>query len=689
MPPTLRTRRRIVALFLGVLAISLALVARVGYVSLVSGPSLAKSGQEARLRAVPIQPPRGEIVDDRGRVLAGSRATENIYAIPGQVSQPGKEAALLAPVLEMKPQALLKLLGRRQSLVWLKRRATPGMVSSVKRLGLKGVGVIAGSRRLYPYGSLAAAVLGYTGIDDQGLDGLETVYDRELRGKPGAVRIELDAVNRPIPGKAATYVEPTQGDILKLTLDVGVEKLATAAAEQALAETQAKGVGVIVMNVHTGGIVALASTPGFNPNSYGDFAASARRDWLVSDTFPPGSTFKIVTASAALASGVVTLNSGFYDPGFTVVTGRRIRCWKAGGHGSVSFVKVVHGSCNVGFVDMGLRLGTDRFYQYLEKFHLMAPTGIDLPGEARGLIPPKGAVKPLDLATMAFGQTLSLTPVQLLAAVGAVADGGVWHRPHLMEAILSPSGKVLRRYPVKGQRVLSASVARELSGVLGGVVAEGTGKKGQVVGYQMAGKTGTAQAVINGSYVQGQYVSSFVGFGPLPDPTYAALVVINQPVGTYYGGQIAAPVFSSLMGQILALEDAPPDPTLTDEVPIPDVIGQSLDASLAALRRSGLRGRVIGGGAKAMGQFPVSGTPIAKGSEVLVFGTTAGRVQVPDLVGKDLTYALAALDRAGLTADVTGVGKVESQSPAAGTTVSSGTVVHITARPSTPPEGAS
>lgn len=688
MPPSLKARRRIVGLFLGAMLVCMALFVRLGYVTLLSGPELAKAGLEARLRSIPLLPPRGDIVDAEGHVLASSRASESVYAIPAQVSDPDAAAAALAPVLGVPSGRLEHLLGLHRSVVWLKRRASPAETVAIRTLALPGVGVVTGSRRDYPYGSLASFVLGYTGVDDQGLDGLELVYDRELRGQPGAIRVELDARNRPIPRAREYFKPPVKGGTLKLTLSLPIERIAAREAEQALQETQAVGTAVIVMDVKTGGIVALAAAPSFDPNRYQRYPQGLRRDWVVSDTFPPGSTFKIVTAAAALETGVATLDSRFYDPGFAVVNGVRLRCWKAGGHGAVDFVEVVHRSCNVGFVDLGLRLGTERFYAYLRRFHLLAPTGVDLPGEAAGIVPPKARVTPVDLATMAFGQTLSLTPLQLLSAVAAVADGGVWNRPHIMQAFLSPHGKVLRQWSVKGERVLAPQVARQLAGVLGGVVAEGTGQKGQVVGYRLAGKTGTAQAVINGRYVEGKYVASFVGFGPLPDPKFAVLVLINQPQGLYYGGQIAAPVFARVMGQILSVTDTPPDPSLTGLTEAPDLVGMTVRRALAALKAAGLRARTVGGGEEVSGQFPAPGTVLQRGAQVLLFGTSETEVVVPDLVGKDVATALSLLDRMNLRAVLVGSGRVTAQRPSPGTRVRTTQTVFLLARPSAAREGA-
>jgi stage V sporulation protein D (sporulation-specific penicillin-binding protein) len=681
LPPSLKTRRRIVTSFLVVILAVVALATRVGFIMVGRGPDLARQGRAARMRAIPVGAPRGRILDDRGRVLASDTTVYSIFAVPAQVRDPVRTADLLAPILDLPPDRLAARLRLRQAIVWLKRKVPRATEEAVSALHLPGVDLSPETRRVYPYGPLAAQVLGFAGIDNQGLDGVELTYDKLLRGRAGAVEVEMDARNNRIPRAQVTFRPPVPGDTLRLTLDAGLQRIAARGVRQAMADTGATSAWVVIMDVHTGGILALAVEPTYDPNDYAKAPPQVRRDPVVSDDFPPGSTFKIVTAAAGLDTGTVTPATGFYDPGFTRVNGVRIRCWKAGGHGAVSFQQVVEGSCNVGFVELGLRLGTERFYQYLARFHLLGRTGVDLPGEAKSIVPPMAAVKPVDLATMAFGQTLALTPIQLLAAVAAVADGGVWHRPHVMEEVLDPEGNVVRRYDSAGERILSAQAARTLVGLLGGVVARGTGKNAKVKGYDLAGKTGTAQAVINGRYVEGKYVSSFVGFGPLPDPSLAILVGINQPVGPYYGGQIAAPVFARVMSAALAYLNVPPTVPLGAEVEVPDVGARPVAEAEQALRALGLTARVIGEGTTVESQFPPPGAQVTKGTQVVLFTAGVTQAIVPDLRGKTVPEAVSLLDRQALSLRLSGFGVIEAQSPPPGTRLAPGATVVAEARP--------
>lgn len=685
MPPSLKTRRRIVQSFLLTLLVIGALVVRLGFIMFVRGPELMEKGLAVRMRTIPIGAPRGEILDDHGAVLATSTTLWSIYAVPAQVVDKASVAERLAPVLRLPVDRLLARLRQRQYLVWLKRKVPRSTAEAVLRLGLPGLDVVAEAERVYPAGAMAGQVIGFAGIDGQGLDGVELAYDRLLRGKPGAISVEMDAHNGAIPRPRVLYRPPVPGDSIRLTLDLGLQKIAERAARQALLDTHALSDYVVIMDVRTGGILALAALPGYDPNHYQEAPPERRRDPVVSDDFPPGSTFKIITAAAALNEGLVTPSTPFYDPGFVLVNGVRLRCWRAGGHGSVDFARVVEGSCNVGFVQVGLSLGTDRFYRYLKAFHLLGKTGVDLPGEATSIVPPLAQVKPVDLATMAFGQTLALTPLQLLAAVAAVADGGVWHRPHVVAAVLPADGGPAETIQVPAERVIRPAAAHTLIQLLGGVVARGTGKNAQVSGYALAGKTGTAQAVINGRYVEGKYVSSFVGFGPLPHPRLAILVGINQPVGPYYGGQIAAPVFKDVMSSALAYLNIPPNLPLPPEHMVPDFSQQEVAVARTRLQKEKLKARVFGSGPRVESQFPPPGTLVREGTEVVLFTSGEAAAVVPDLIGKSVPQAVALLDRQGLRLRLSGFGTIRRQTPAPGTRLGPGATVSVEAEPNGTP----
>ena len=678
MPPTGTQRRRMLAALYLVLTIVVALLVRTSFVMLVRGAELGNTARSVRLRQIPVGAPRGEIETADGVVLASSRTTYRLYAVPSQVKDRERVAAEIGAVLGVPAERLLRGLSQRMTFVWLARRLTDGQVADIRALHIAGLGLAPLAQRVYPNGAIAGTVLGFSGIDNQGLEGIELSYDGVLRGKNGSIGFEMDAYNHLLAQPRVSYTPPKPGDTVVLTLRSDVQRIALEAAETARQDTGARLVSVLVLDVRTGGVLGMALDPSYDPGNFAAYPAELRRNAAVSDVLPPGSTFKAITAASALAAGVVTPQSGFWDPGFVRVDGVPLRCWKRSGHGAIDFAGVVAHSCNVGFVEVGLRLGTQRFYDYLKAFHVLGSTGIDLPGEARSIVPPQGRAKPIDLATMAFGQTLALTPVSLIAAIGAIADGGIWHQPHLMKEIAAPDGKLVSRWQGAAERIVSEAPARTAVRLLEGVVKKGSGRPARIPGYALAGKTGTAQAVINGRYVEGRYISSFIGFGPARSPRVAMLVQIFEPVGPYYGGQIAAPVVGRAMARVLAALDVPPD--VPEPKPLPDLAGMSGDRAVRALRSIGLGAHLIGPGTQVTDQFPPAGAAIQPGSLVLVYLGAAGQVAVPDLRSLSVDAAAQALDQVGLRLSVAGEGTVVEQEPAPGTRLPLGATVWVRAQ---------
>lgn len=551
--PELVLRRRSFLILAGALAFDAFLMGRTIYVQGVWSKELRRLARESHLRGVPLAPPRGEILDRVGTVLAGSHHVYSAYAVPVQVRHPEEEAQILSMLLDQPADRVLKRLKRRLGFVWVKRHLSDTELSRLRPQlsALPGVFVLPESTRSYPEGALAGTVLGFTGVDDQGLAGLELTYNRALTGRKGYILREFDVAGRPVPGASSALDHPVPGNNLVTTIDHNIQWMAEKAAEEALVRNSARRAMVLVMEPRTGGILALAEHPGFDPNYYKKYKPEAYRDEVISDAIPPGSIFKPVTLASALQSRAVGLNAGFFCPGFRVVLGRRVNCWRKSGHGPESLAAVVRNSCNVGFMDLGLRLGIDRFYEYMQRFRMMGPTHVDLPGEAHGIMPRKGRATLLDLAVMAFGQTLTVTPVALLNAVSAIANGGDLNIPHAGDRIVAPDGRVIRRlFEGTSTRVVDRWVAESVQRMMTAVVSQGTGKLARVPGYRVAGKTGTAQKVIGGRVVEGVYIASFVGFGPVPNPRVAVLVSVDEPKGAYFGGQVAAPVVGRLLRQI-------------------------------------------------------------------------------------------------------------------------------------------
>ena len=461
-------------------------------------------------------------------------------------------------------------------------------------------------------------------MDNQGLDGIELMMNAELSGMGGNVAAEYDAGGREIPYAPYRYDKPTAGKDVYLTIDLVLQQIAEKELSCVVEETGAKGGSILMMHPQTGEILAMANQPTYDPNSFGEYDAAVWRNIGVANAYEPGSTFKVLTMAAALNEGVVTPEDRFFDGGDIEVQGRRIHCWKHGGHGSVSFREVVEGSCNVGFVGVGLRLGAERFYPYLRSFGLGSPTSVGLPGEAGGIIIPQAKAVPLNIATMAMGQSIAVTPIQLLAAVSATVNGGVWHAPRIVREVRDQSGNVVKAFAGDtGRRVIREEVSQVVRTLLEGVVANGTGKNGALVGYRVGGKTGTAQKVGAGGYMQGKYIASFVGFLPADAPEIAMLVVIDEPTGMYYGGQIAAPVFPAVMQD--AVEYLKIAPTETDEentqeelVSVPDVTGCGAEDASRILAKFGLTADCIGEGIVGI-QVPPAGSHVSGGTKVLLY----------------------------------------------------------------------
>ncbi|MDU2066400.1 MAG: penicillin-binding transpeptidase domain-containing protein [Sporomusaceae bacterium] len=554
-------RRRVIILFLLVTFLLTGLCLRLGYLQLFRSSWLSENATDQRIRNIPVEGKRGLIFDRKGRELAVSKSIESVYAIPAEIKDVQDTAAKLAAILNLQADDLSRNLAKRQAFVWVKRKVEPALARKIQESALIGVGITQEGQRYYPNDEIAAHVLGFTGIDSQGLDGVEMTFDSELKGTPGRILVEYDARGREIPYANHRFIPPEPGNNIYLTIDLVVQKIVERELDQIMTDTQAAAATVVALEPATGKVLAMANRPTYNPNHFGDYAPKFWRNLALSNAYEPGSTFKIVTAAAALNEKVVTLQDRFYDPGAIDVQGRQIHCWKEGGHGSESFAEVVQNSCNVGFVNVGLRLGRDSFYQYLEKSGFGHLTEIALPGEAKGIVIDKKDVKPINIATLAMGQSIAVTPLQLASAVGAIVNDGNRLRPQIVEKVVSKDGRLVREIqPESLGQVINFETSAEVRGVLEKVVELGTGRNAFLAGYSVGGKTGTAQKVGAGGYMAGKYVASFIGFAPVQKPQIVLLILIDEPMGLYYGGQIAAPAFAAMMKDILPYLQIPKMP---------------------------------------------------------------------------------------------------------------------------------
>lgn len=679
-PTRRQTAGRIVLSFLIFAFCGTLLATRLFLLQLVEGARLAAAARAEEVRTITLLPARGEILDDHGTLLAVDVPGHLCYALPHWVTDPAGEARALAPILHRPVEVLRQLLSASTWYVTLSAAPlTPAATSAIERLNLPGVGVEDTEYRLYPQGSLAANVLGFVSESGQGLGGVEESYNAFLAGKPGREVVTVDAAGNPLPSFGSQVEPPRPGDGLQLTLNATLEAFAEAALRSAVARDHLRSGRILILDPRTGGILALAEWPTFNPNDWAASPLTDMNDSAVQNDYPPGSTFKPLTLAAALLDHVVSPATIFYDYGSITIDGRLLHDWNLVGFGRIDLARALAMSSDVAFMRIGLWLGKERFYRdVLQRFGLEAPSPVDLPGSSPPLLPAESSARRLDVAEMAFGQTLSLSPISLAAAVAAIADGGIWHAPHVGEAILTQSG---RRLPLRfpSRRVLPTDIAQEVARMMVGVVRDGTGNLAAVPGYTIAGKTGTAELPVAGRY-HGHYMASFIGFGPLPHPRLLILVQLNDPRGAYYGGDIAAPVFRQVMSEALTYLRIPPNqpqPNSGARVSVPSLVGDTLAEAKATTSRLGLVLFPSGDGVHVLDQYPLPGTKVGLGGEVAVDLGHVGKGEVPSVLGLPIRPAAWLLARQGYNLTPIGTGLAVSQSPAPGTRLPAGGTVRV------------
>lgn len=673
------------------------LIFRLAWLQLVEGDRLREEALEVRMRDVPVEAKRGTIFDRNGQELVKSISVDSAYAFPPQVKDKGDAADKIAAALGMDREEVYKKLTQNVGFVWLKRRIDYQSAQKLKDLKISGVELVEENKRFYPQDSLAAHVLGFAGDDNQGLIGLESIYDNELRGIPGRIVIEKDALGRNIPEAVHKFISPTSGNNLTLTIDQNIQFFVERELNKIVEEHHPKLAVIMVMDPKTGEMLAMGNRPTFNP---GDWKTYPQSVWdhnpSIWYNYEPGSTFKIVTAASALEEGAVRTSDGFFDPGFIKVADRTIQCWQHGGHGSQTFVEVVQNSCNPGFVTVGLRLGKDRFYKYINAFGLGQRTGISLPGEEVGIQIPQQEATELNIATISIGQSIAVTPIQLLCAAGAIANGGVLLKPSLVKAITDTEGNVIKEFkPEPVRQVVSKNTAQTLMQLLTNVVQKGTGRNAFVDGYGAAGKTGTAQVVEAGGYAAGKYVASFVGFAPADDPQIAVLVMVAEPTGsTYFGSQVAAPAFKAIAQDTLRYLKVPERPGLEKpkspyfyeepkvKVVIPNVVNYPVEDAQNVLKNAGFNVQVRGEGNIVYNQVPEGGAEVLSGTTVIIElqpppKIPSEQVTVPDLKNLSIKEAGIILEKLGLHLNPVGSGLAVGQQAAPGSKVTKGTIITV------------
>ena len=559
-------KKKMLVVFLSALLMIFFLIARLVYLMIFDAAYYQQKAKTLHEREREIKAARGEIIDRNGKVLATNKAVCTISVIHSQITDPERVIQVLADELGIEKEMIRKRVEKVSSREKIKTNVEKETGNRIRAYELDGVKVDEDFKRYYPYGNLASKVLGFTGGDNQGIIGLEVKYENYLKGVNGMILTTTDARGIELADTLEDRVEPVSGDTLQVSLDYNIQEYAQQAAEKVMEEKQADAVVILILNPKTGEIYACVNAPEFDLNApftlpEGTDAAlndeekqamlnQMWRNRSINDTYEPGSIFKVFTASAALEEGVVKEEDTFYCPGYKLVEDRRIRCARTTGHGSETFVQGVQNSCNPVFIEVGMRLGTENFYKYFEKFGLMGKTGVDLPGEAATIMHKKENVGQVELATMSFGQSFQVTPMQMATTVCSLVNGGKRITPHFGIAVYdAESGEKEETISYgKRKRILSKETSEKMRKILETVVSEGGGKKAQIEGYRIGGKTATSQTLPRSA---NRYIGSFIGFAPADDPQVAAMAIIYNPQGIYYGGTIAAPVVRDIFDNIL------------------------------------------------------------------------------------------------------------------------------------------
>lgn len=640
-----------IAVFIALLFIViLCLCGRVAWVQLVKGDELSQLAKRQVEESRTLQSPRGAILDRNGRELAISVLTKSLYVDPEVVEDADQLAMDLAPILHLSEDVIKEKISYGGRFVWLKRMLEPEDVEKVKevmkRRELICLNFIEESKRYYPNDSLAAQVLGFVGTDDVGLDGIELTQDTLIKAKSEEQFLATDRRGRPILNSVFSRNSYEDGKDILLTLDSNIQFIVEQTIEKAMETTKPRAVTAIVMDPKTGEVLAMANRPTYNPNEFYKYSPMEWKNRAVSFVYEPGSTFKSIIAAAALQEGIVTPEKRFVDPGYVMVSGRRIQNWSDESYGNVSFIDVIKNSINTGFVQVGMQLGREKIDQYTRAFGFGELTNIDLPGEEYGILFNPHEMRDSDLATMSIGQSIAVTPIQLITAVSAIANQGALLKPHIIKEIRNVDGSVVESRQVQQVRqVIAPETASVLTGMLEQVVSSGGGSKAAVKGYRIAGKTGTAEKLKDdgSGYHKGHYIASFAGFAPVEDPKISVLVIIDDPSGVYYGGQIAAPIAGEIFEQVLRYLNVKPltsnlDPVtvspktaVTEEkqppvpkaapagkVLLPDISGKSMRQAADELTAIGIR-MVPEGTGIATGQSIPANSIVDPGSEVTVY----------------------------------------------------------------------
>lgn len=620
-------RIRIIVLFISILLITI--IGKVFYIQVFQYQKLNKLASSLWSRNLPITADRGLILDRNGKVLASNITTTSLYLVPNQIKNKEGVAQSLAQILDVSYEEMYKHVSKKTSIERVHpegRQLSFEIADEINKLNYDGVYLLKESKRYYPYGNLLSHVLGYVGIDNQGLSGLELEYDDVLTGSVGAIKYYSDALGNKLE-MAEEYVEPINGNNVTLTIDLDLQIAVERELDNAQAKYNPEHILAVAMDPNTGEVLAMASRPNYDPNEYQTYTQEVlARNLPIWMMYEPGSTMKITTLAAAINEGVVNLfEDTYYDSGSVNVDGATIHCWKAGGHGAQTFLNVVENSCNPGFVELGFRLGKEKLFEYIKNLGFGEKTGIDLNGEAKGILFDLDKVGNVELATTAFGQGVSVTPIQQIASVSAIVNGGTLYKPYIVKSTENSKGDILTSVsPTEVRTVITKETSEMVRYALESVVANGSGRNAYIENYRIGGKTGTAQKVNNGTYMVGNYILSFIGFMPADKPEIVVYVAIDNPKGVVqYGGTVAAPIAKGIFESYIEINDLQP---VKDGMPkeynwldtkyslLPSVIGKSVKEANTILK--GYKLEYSGTGSKVIYQSPEEGYYVKDGTTI-------------------------------------------------------------------------
>lgn len=642
---SLKLKRRILLVSICFTLCTVLMGIRLGYIQLVEGEKLQELAKEQQTRDRTIVPTRGNIYDRNFNVLAQSASVATIGVVHAQIEQPEQVAQILSEHLNMDYEKVYKKVTKVVAFERIATKVEKSVADEIRALNLPGVKVDEDSKRYYPYQTLAAQTLGFVGKDNQGIVGLEVKYDQYLKGTPGKILMETDGRGQRREEEAEIRIDPVNGNHLVTTLDLTLQQYAEQAIEKAVTMKGAKRGAVIMLNPQNGEIYALAIKPNFNlnePFTINDEQLASQwqlltdsekqnylnqmwRNFTINDTYEPGSTFKIFTAAMGLEENVVSENSMFNCTGSKVVAGRTIKCWRSPrSHGAETFVQGVQNSCNPVFMEVAEKIGSDKFYDYMLQFGFKSKTNIDLPGEAIGILHQKKNIGPVELATMSFGQSFQITPMQLLSAASAAVNGGYKVTPHAGKAIVDDQGQVVTSFDTpKGEQIISTQTSERLKKILESVVSEGGGKKAYIPGYRIGGKTATSQKLPRGS---GKYTASFLSFAPAENPVIMTLVIIDEPKGTYYGGTIAGPVMKEILANALPYLGVEPEYNSAEaqleevqKIEVPDFKNMSRKDAKNFANEQGVQIEIQGEGEQIISQFPLAKETVNKTTKIILY----------------------------------------------------------------------